>query len=344
MTVKELVYDALRLIGVIEVAQGPSPDEFNELLRILNTMLDAWRTERLMAYTIISTAYTVGADGSVRIPHAVRVEGIWVKADGFLGQARMLNNQTRYLGGVFNDEGYPTSALWFNPPIPVGMTVAVETWIELLAFSSINDPVLVPQGYLEAMEYNLALRIAPRYKDAMVSPLVLENAATSKANIKRMNRQTPLLELDRALLGGGGYGDYAFSGVEGFTPGGLVGPPDIIAPPVPPDTGQPDRQDLAIYQGDSYVAYVTVAGGDDIIAGYAARAQIRTDVADAASAVVVEMDTVVASPNVTISIPPDKTATLTDDSYVWDLQVTSPAGVVTTLLRGNVEVLQEVTR
>ena len=202
MTVKDLLYDSLRLIGVIEVAQGPSSDEFAELLRILNGMLDAWKTERLMAYTIISTAYTVAADGSVSIPHPVRVEGIWIADSDYLRKPWILTSQTRYLGGVYNDQAYPTATLFFNPPIAAGTMVLVETWIELGAFSSLTQQVLVPQGYLDAITYNLALRVAPRYKDAMVSPLVLQDARELKANIKRMNRQTPLLTIDRALLGG----------------------------------------------------------------------------------------------------------------------------------------------
>jgi hypothetical protein len=335
MTVKDLLYDSLRLIGVIEVAQGPSSDEFAELLRILNGMLDAWKTERLMAYTIISTAYTVAADGSVSIPHPVRVEGIWIADSDNLRKPWILTSQTRYLGGVYNDGRYPTATLTFNPAIPAGTTILVETWVELGAFASISQAVLVPPGYLEAITYNLALRVAPRYKDAMVSPLVLQDARELKANIKRMNRQTPLLTIDRALLGGEQWGQF----------GETVSIPGTGIPPVtgaPPATQDP--VDLLIYQGDDYVAVVTVNGGQpvDVIAGYTANAQIRRDFADNAD-VVADMTAIVNSPYITIGLSKDQTVNLSGD-YVWDLQITSPTGGATTILRGNVLVTQEVTR
>jgi len=111
------------------------------------------------------------------------------------------------------------------------------------------------------------------------------------------------------------------------------------------------RADLLIYQGDDYAAIVLVTANgtptppppDQIIAGYSAKAQIREAVADAAPDVVVEMATIVESPYIRLSIPAIQTVNLCN-GYVWDLQVTSPEGGITTLLQGAVRVTQEVTR
>ena len=105
------------------------------------------------------------------------------------------------------------------------------------------------------------------------------------------------------------------------------------------------KADLRIYQGDDYGAIVTVNGGQppDVIAGYTAKAQIREGIADEYPDVAAEITAEVASPVINLIIPRDVTVNLCGQ-YVWDLQITDPAGVVSTILAGNVVVTPEVTR
>jgi hypothetical protein len=106
------------------------------------------------------------------------------------------------------------------------------------------------------------------------------------------------------------------------------------------------RSDLSIYQGDDYSAIVTVRNADGTpadISGYTALAQIRRAPADADSVVVQTMTTVVASPNINLSLTNAQTQALTG-RYVWDLQIISSTGAITTILAGRVTVTAEVTR
>lgn len=107
------------------------------------------------------------------------------------------------------------------------------------------------------------------------------------------------------------------------------------------------NQELTVYQGDDYAGVVTVyVGGTGTpadITGYTAKAQIRRAVADAEPEVAVEITTVVSSPQINLSIPHEQTALL-NGRYVWDLQLTSPSGGVTTIIRGKAIVTAEVTR
>lgn len=107
----------------------------------------------------------------------------------------------------------------------------------------------------------------------------------------------------------------------------------------------PNRADLAIYQGDDYIAIVTVnqAQIPDIIAGYTAKAQVREDVADGCPDIAVTIGATVNSPYIDLAIPAAETANLCGE-YVWDLEITSPDGVVSTILAGKVKVSEEVTR
>ena len=124
----------------------------------------------------------------------------------------------------------------------------------------------------------------------------------------------------------------------------------IPAAGIPPQTGAPAGSDgyadLVIYQGDDYLAVVMVSSPtlppEQVILGYSAAAQIRRDFADNAD-VIADMTTQVNSPYITIALSNSQTVAM-HDTYVWDLQITSPGGVVTTILRGNVQITQEVTR
>lgn len=106
------------------------------------------------------------------------------------------------------------------------------------------------------------------------------------------------------------------------------------------------RSDLHIYQGDDYSAVVTVTDADGAeadITGYTARAQIRRQVADTDTVIALDMPATVESPRVLFGASHDDTASLSG-SYLWDLELTSPDDVVTTIMRGNVKVTQEITR
>jgi hypothetical protein len=108
------------------------------------------------------------------------------------------------------------------------------------------------------------------------------------------------------------------------------------------------KANLEIYQGDDYQGTVTVTNGstppDQVLAGYTAQAQIRNGPADKNSAVVIQIQTAVTSPNVLLTIPKAQTVTLQKSPYAWDLQLTAPDGTITTILAGQVIVTPEVTR
>ena len=106
------------------------------------------------------------------------------------------------------------------------------------------------------------------------------------------------------------------------------------------------NSNIDIYQGDDYAATVTVYNADGTpadITDYTARAQIRRAVADAEPVVTAEFTAVVQSPEIQLSLSHDVTAVL-GGRYVWDLQIVSEAGTVTTILAGKVIAIAEVTR
>ena len=69
---------------------------------------------------------------------------------------------------------------------------------------------MLPPGYVDALSYNLAIRIAPEY-EVTPSPTVAALAIETKANIKRLNSTPPQNSISDAMYLGGSPMDGEFN-------------------------------------------------------------------------------------------------------------------------------------
>jgi hypothetical protein len=105
---------------------------------------------------------------------------------------------------------------------------------------------------------------------------------------------------------------------------------------------------VTIHQGSDWLAEATftdvATGAPADLTGYTAKAQIRRKYADSEPVVAAEIEVEFALPDrVLLSLGHDATETL-NGRYVWDLDLISPDGVISTPLAGPVIVTPEVTR
>jgi hypothetical protein len=108
--------------------------------------------------------------------------------------------------------------------------------------------------------------------------------------------------------------------------------------------------DLTLMQGDTFGATVTIYQPDGTtplnLTGFVVNAQIRRGPADQYTEIAAVINLVISDPaagTIALSLGPTVTALLTGQ-YQWDLQLISPGGIVTTVLRGKVTMVAEVTR
>jgi hypothetical protein len=107
--------------------------------------------------------------------------------------------------------------------------------------------------------------------------------------------------------------------------------------------------DLCIYQGDDFACVLTILNAADgtpaDLTDFTAQSQIRTGPADQAPGMVAAtmLCTVLVPNQVSLWLPREQTQSLSGQ-YLWDLQLSSSAGNVTTVLGGNCNVMPEVTR
>lgn len=107
---------------------------------------------------------------------------------------------------------------------------------------------------------------------------------------------------------------------------------------------------LCIYQGDDFACVLNILNCSDgspaDLTDFTVQAQIRTGVADQTPGLIAGafVTTVIAPNQVSLWMPREDTVRLRSLNYVWDLQLTASGGQVTTVLAGDCNVMQEVTR
>lgn len=219
MTVRDLVFGALRLIGAVDANASLTAQEAADGMEALNLLIGSLNTERLTIYTIRSEeftltggqgSYTMGPGGNFNTARPVRIEDAKYKVGDQEYPLRVLNDQEwqsldlRTLGGFpscLHDSGaYPLAVISLWPVPSAADKVLLFTWKAISEFTQVTDEILLPPGYGRMLKYNLAVELAPEFNAAVPDSVALI-ARESKAAIKRLNIQPIYLECDNALLG-----------------------------------------------------------------------------------------------------------------------------------------------
>jgi hypothetical protein len=230
-TCLDLIRSSLRMIGQLGPGRGASASELTDALFVLNSMLDNWNTDSLKIFTTRIDAYnlqagkysyTIGPSGAdFTAPRPVRIEEANIILNTINPVLRMpltLIDDQRWslvkiqaiLPGaiptlLYNDGGNPTSTLYLWTPPGQSYQLELFTWQQLTQFAATTDTVAAPVGYLDAMRYNLAVRLASEWGKP-IRPDVVELARTTLADIQSLNSSTPTMNCDAAVLkspGGG---------------------------------------------------------------------------------------------------------------------------------------------
>lgn len=218
MTGQDLISSSLRLIGVVAAGETATDAEAQDALIVLNMMLEAWGAERLSVFTLTirnfsltpgTQTYTFGTGGTFNAARPPRIEyanivslnnpsqplelPLEMLTDSGWSQIPVKNVSSALPLKMYDDGGFPLRNISFWPIPNVAVQVNFYCWTALSSFSDLFTDTLFPPGYLEALRYNLAVRLAPEWQRP-VDPTVAAMAIQSKQRIKSIN--APLLELE----------------------------------------------------------------------------------------------------------------------------------------------------
>jgi hypothetical protein len=232
IAVSDLVIRALRLIQVMGApGRGYSSEELIEALSVLNVMVDAWNVEALMVYVRLRQLFTINASQQVYQigngapdwntapddrPSAIPAASIIITTSGQntevpiepLTWERWQQEAVKQLPCSYPikfwyDYQFPFGNVWVWPtPTQTNQMALYIPQLLKSAFSQPTDSVVMPQGYQRALSCNLAVELAPGYPKAVVSPLLLQRATDSKADVKRANMRILEAAKDPAIMNG----------------------------------------------------------------------------------------------------------------------------------------------
>lgn len=211
---------AYRLIGVYSIGETPSADESNDGLAALNAMIGSWANEMLMIYAnsldtipLVSGlgAYTLGPTGTVITVRPVEVvAGSYID---FQGVSTPFAPATldQYSGIPFKAQTGIPAIGWIEPdfpnatlnlfPVPVaGCTLKLWSKKPFTKFATVTTDITLPEGYDDALAFNLAMRLAPE-NEVPVPDEVRRVAFSTKKLIKRTNTVVPVMGMPFGIPG-----------------------------------------------------------------------------------------------------------------------------------------------
>lgn len=238
-----LIRAALRKAGVtLAPGRGPSPEQLAEAIGEENRMIGGWNCNPLAIFTnsidLVNTianqqSYTIGKDPSgqtvaefdlvrpqeiiwanMLLPTASdpitkvrRKLKIWTDTDWLSIQFQAVYT---YPEGLYYDQDCDPitgfAKVYFRPIPDDIYQIELLTPQQIPNFQRIDDIVLLPPGYEDAIVNNLAVRLAtmPWTVQVPMNPQVRIDAITSLARIEQQNIRVPRLRGDRNLTSGRG--------------------------------------------------------------------------------------------------------------------------------------------
>jgi hypothetical protein len=186
MTGNDVMQEAMLLVQRIRnFNQTASVDDIATCQIALNNLLDEMNSAGISVYStapvlfVLSTgqaSYSVGPGGNINIPRPVKVEswnirtssgqaigGKPVDALEFAMLAADRSAQGARVKALNYDAAFPLASVHLYP-IPNGGTLELWVWSQLAPITNFASALNYPPGYLQAIVYNLAMAIGPKFE------------------------------------------------------------------------------------------------------------------------------------------------------------------------------------
>jgi len=209
-TAYDIIHGALRKIGAIAVGETLAPEDSTTGLEQLNAMLDLWSTEHLAVFNnneyllqlqAGKSTYTIGMGGDFNIARPLRLSGAYTRlqpAGQSVDYPCIEIDFTRYSRiGIKSQPGPWPKVMYYDTSFPLAQlnfwpvpsqNAEFHLWADMVfsQFANLTDTLSLPQGYMLALQTNLALLLAPEY-GTQPAPELVEMARATKKSIKALN-------------------------------------------------------------------------------------------------------------------------------------------------------------
>lgn len=216
-TALEIIESAMSKLGLLGPGDAVDSDDADVCLNRLNALVDAWENEGMYAYTTTDTIFTlpasttsrtIGTSMQINVTRPVKIlRGSFVRLDNIdyplepvsepeYNNIRLKSTVGSFVPNVcFYDGGVPTGNVYFWPTAGTSVEVHLITPESGGIAASLATNYVFPPGYQRALEYNLAIEIAPDF-DQEPSPRLMATASNAKRALKRTNNRVPQLQME----------------------------------------------------------------------------------------------------------------------------------------------------
>jgi hypothetical protein len=182
---------------------------------VAQALIDGWNIQGLNVFQLTNyqhsltgakQSYTMGPTGDFPTVRPVRIEAAGIIRAGVRTRLDILNSKqwaeelSRSATDIlpqklYNDNSFDSSGrttLYFLPiPSDANCTADLFIWSALSTAFALADPVNIPPGYLKAIQYNLAIDLAPAFSH-QPDALTVQIAAASMQAIRDLNARLAL--------------------------------------------------------------------------------------------------------------------------------------------------------
>lgn len=210
-TARDIITKAMQKIGVLVKSEPPSADEADDALDSLNQLIQSWANDSAL---IVSRAwetftltggvgtYTMGTGGTFNTTRPLNIIGAYVRIGTVDQGVDVISDEAfnsisfKSLTGVPQflnyDNAFPTDNVRIYPVPSTSYPLFILSEKPLAQFTTLDTVVNLPAGWERALVYNLAMELAPEYKQ-QPDPSIVKIAGDALGNIRKATiRARPL--------------------------------------------------------------------------------------------------------------------------------------------------------
>lgn len=182
MIVRQLINSALRKLGVYASGEGATSAEVSDALTQVNRMLYSWSSQangihevKTESFSLVqgTQEYTYGSGGDFDSARPIRILRCWFRDNGvdlnilettYKNFADIGDKDLESYPQVFlHNPEYPLAKVSFWPVPDDSYSVYFQAQKPLGQYTNSANDLNLPPEYEEAIEWNLAARLAPEY-------------------------------------------------------------------------------------------------------------------------------------------------------------------------------------
>jgi len=238
VTALSIINAAAQHLGALAAGEALSNDDQAWCLQNLQVLIDEWNARRPMIYNVNFTQYTlpanivpvtIGPNGDFNVNQRPQsIDSIGLILQGTPGVELPLNrrdddwwanNRIKGLTSSLPTDYYyspdwPLGNIYFWPVPTSSYQVNLESRAILSEYTTVAQSFSMPPGYWAAVQYELAIRVAPSFEREPSQTLVgMWKRALKSVQVN--NVSSPRLATDAPSSSGSGRPDYSF--LDGLT-------------------------------------------------------------------------------------------------------------------------------